>query len=630
MVATMNARLLFLLLLLIAAPSRGQWLVLPPFDQRQTTPPQNWSEGKAIKVGDAWPTDQKFRWLGAVLTLPERIEGKSCAGEPIGLRINCGDGGEVWVNGELQGRYDNDHPALALVSERAVPGQKVRVAIQVYGKVQGGDRFSEGNWTIIEPKRARETLKLKVHPEQLLGPVPNGIVGLSQGGGMSDYEAATAKKLREGGFKWFRMDNVLTGTLKKGADGKLVDDWSDFDKRLDFMAQIGAEPIICVSYMPQVLDAVPNGERQSAPRDYGVWEELCFRAARHAIQRGTRVPFWEVWNEVNAGWLKPGREDTGGEPFKSLYNQALGKAETDHEVVRRFEAYCKLYRATARGVRRADPDAKIGGPALASGPFENSEHGSCQHGRGFARGLILYCARENLPLDFVSWHEYFQEASMIAEEARAFRGYLADQPRLAKSVRSFMITEWNEAWWADRPHDHELGAAWCADGIVRAMLPEKIDRPCFFYVKQNDMNFRGDFSLLMQDNRPKASYNMAKIFNGLSGQWVSLTGTDGEVSGVAAWDQKRQRLAIVLVNFSSRYGVPRRVAIEIEKLPRELRNGVWSESIVDSTHGNIWHDQARAELTMCKAGSVRHGRFEFNEKLMPNSVTLIEVSVGDR
>ena len=178
------------------------------------------------------------------------------------------------------------------------------------------------------------------------------------------------------------------------------------------------------------------------------------------------------------------------------------------------------------------------------------------------RGLILFCAHENLPLDFVSWHEYFQEASMIAEEARAFRGYLADQPRLVKSVRSFMITEWNEAWWPDRPHDHELGAAWCADGIVRAMLPEKIDRPCFFYVKQNDMNFRGDFSLLMQDNLPKASYNMAKIFNGLSGQWASLTGTDGEVSGVAAWDQKRERLAIVLVNFSNRYGVPRRVALE--------------------------------------------------------------------
>ena len=46
--------------------------------------------------------------------------------------------------------------------------------------------------------------------------MPDGLIGLSQGGGMSDYEDATAAKIKEGGFKWFRMDNVLTGALKKG------------------------------------------------------------------------------------------------------------------------------------------------------------------------------------------------------------------------------------------------------------------------------------------------------------------------------------------------------------------------------------------------------------------------------
>ena len=76
--------------------------------------------------------------------------------------------------------------------------------------------------------------------------------------------------------------------------------------------------------MPQVLDAIPNGERQSAPRDYNEWEELCFRAAQHSLERGRRIPFWEVWNEVNAGWLKPGPNDTGGEPYKTLYTEALG------------------------------------------------------------------------------------------------------------------------------------------------------------------------------------------------------------------------------------------------------------------------------------------------------------------
>src|SRR5206468_1837191 len=101
---------------------------------------------------------------------------------------------------------------------------------------------------------------LTVDPARGIGKVPNGIVGLSQGGGMSDYDDATAKKLAEGGFKWFRMDNIFTGVLKKPKEGALTNDWRDFDKRVDFMYQIGADPIMAVSYMPQVLDAVPDNE----------------------------------------------------------------------------------------------------------------------------------------------------------------------------------------------------------------------------------------------------------------------------------------------------------------------------------------------------------------------------------
>jgi len=247
---------------------------------------------------------------------------------------------------------------------------------------------------------------------------------------MADYEDATAAKLKEGGFKWFRTDNVLTNSLKKDEQGKFVYDWGDFDKRVDFIYKTGADPILAASYMPQVIDAVPNNDRQSAPRDYAIWEKLCYEAARHSLERGKRVPYWEVWNESNTGWIKPGPQDLGAEEFRQLYREALGKDESDPDIVRRFEAYGKLYRATARGVLRADPQAKIGGPALASGPFENSERGHCQHGKGFARGLMLWCMRENLPLDFVSWHEYFQSADVIAAEADAFRGYLRAFPRL--------------------------------------------------------------------------------------------------------------------------------------------------------------------------------------------------------
>ena len=608
-------------------PLFAGWRLVSTHDQRQLQPPKNLAGGRPIKPGDPWPTDPKFRWLIGELEIPEVIGKEPARGKTVGLQINCGDGGEVFVENELRARFDNDHPALVIVADAAEPGAQVRVAVQVYGKVQGGDKFDQANWVIVDSKRAAGIVDVMIDPSRTLGPTPNGIVGLSQGGGMADYEDATAEKLKEGGFKWFRMDNVFTQVLKKGKAGELIYDWSDFDKRVDFIHKIGAEPILAVSYMPQILDAVPNNERQSAPRDYSAWEELCFQAAQHSLARDKRIPFWEVWNEVNTGWLKPGPDDAGAEEFRKLYAQALGHEQTNVAVVRRFEAYCKLYQASARGIRRADSQAKIGGPALASAPMERSkECGHCSHGKGFARGLMLWCEREKLPLDFVSWHEYFQTPQTVMKEAETFRNYLEDFPALKQSVGSFMITEWNEAWWPDRPQDHELGAAWCANTITRAFLPARIDRPCFFYVKQGDMDFRGDYSLLMKGNVPKASYNVARIFNGLSGSWATVSGGDSDISSVASWDAERARLAIVLVNFRDRYSLRRKVRVRIAELPPVLDSGVWQEWTVDATHSNVWNDRSQADLTRTRTGIVSGRTFLFEETLAPNSVTLVELT----
>lgn len=612
---------------LLATSLRADWQVNRPQDQRQTKPPSVLSEPRLIKPGDAWPNDDKFRWLRADLEIPSEINSKPVAGQCVGLRFNCGDGGEVWHDGRLQVRYDNDHPALVLLTTNAAPGAKIRVDVQVYGKVQGGDRFGEANLVVVDRKRACDPLPVIVRADADVGSVPDGLIGLSQGGGLPDYDEATAAKLRAGGFKWFRMDNIFTQVLRKGTNGQPEYHWGDFDRRIDFIARMGADAIMAVSYMPQLLDAVPNNERQSAPKDYEAWEDLCFRAAQRCIERGKRVAFWEVWNEINTGWLKPGPNDTGSEPFKKLYSEALGREATDHEVVRRFEAYCKLYRATARGVRRADAAAKVGGPALASGPFENKERGHCFHGRGFARGLMLWCRQEKLPLDFVSWHEYFQPADVFAKEAEEFRAALAGFPELERTARSLIITEWNQAWWADRPQDHEVGAAWAADCVMRAFIPHRIDRPCFFYVKQGDMNFRGDYALLLKDNTPKAAYNVCKIFNQLSGRWLKVEGGDGDISGVAAWDAGKSRLAVVLVNFAGRYNLARPVALSVANLPAALNQSAWREWRVDATHSNAWNDSRQAELAQIDSGRVAASSFEVARVLPPNSVTLIELAV---
>src|SRR5690606_23678184 len=310
----MKFRFSFAIALLVASASvarADEWLVLPPHDGRQSAPPKTTDGGQPIAPGGDWPQDEKFRWIVGTLSVPERVDGFATRGRPLGFRINCGDGGEVWVDGALETRFDNDHPALVVVSEAAEPGAKARLDIQVYGKVQGGDRFSEAAWVILDEARATRPARLRVHPDIIEGDVPDGVAGLSQGGGLSDYEDATAAKLREGGFRWFRMDNVFTPVVRE-KDGVITYDWADFDRRVDFVQQkLGADLILAVSYMPIPFDAVANNDRQSAPRDYALWEDLCYRAAKRCLDRGLRIPFWEVWNEVNTGWLKPGANDTG-------------------------------------------------------------------------------------------------------------------------------------------------------------------------------------------------------------------------------------------------------------------------------------------------------------------------------
>ena len=107
------------ILIAATASAPAQWRVLSPNDQRQSQPPKNISEGTPIKLGDPCPNDQKFRWLVAELEIPATIGNEPTAGKVVGLQINCGDGGEVYVNDVLQARYDNDHPALVILSEQA-------------------------------------------------------------------------------------------------------------------------------------------------------------------------------------------------------------------------------------------------------------------------------------------------------------------------------------------------------------------------------------------------------------------------------------------------------------------------------------------------------------------------------
>jgi xylan 1,4-beta-xylosidase len=167
---------------------------------------------------------------------------------------------------------------------------------------------------------------------------------------------------------YFRAHNLLTtgdGTpaLKWGstnvytedASGKPVYDWTIVDHIFDTYIARGVRPFAEIGFMPEALSTQPEPYQHEwrpglsnpittgwayPPKDYDKWRELVYQWVKHCIDRYGEAEvgewYWEVWNEANGVYWK-------GTP----------------------EEFYKLYDYAVDGVRRALPNARIGGPHTA-------------------------------------------------------------------------------------------------------------------------------------------------------------------------------------------------------------------------------------------------------------------------
>lgn len=171
------------------------------------------------------------------------------------------------------------------------------------------------------------------------------------------------------------------------------------------MRLTGARPTLALAMKPPVLyPAVDHFNVH--PNNYEEWERLCEALARHCRERGFNVAAWEICNEPDIG-------EMGGTPhyFRSAAD------------------YNQFYSRTVAGLLRGDPEARVGGPAVASPDSFLIE------------GLIGYCATNNVPLYFLSWHLYSNSPEAHAGNIAKQRARLAKFPQL-NDVKLF-ISEWN-------------------------------------------------------------------------------------------------------------------------------------------------------------------------------------------
>jgi xylan 1,4-beta-xylosidase len=196
------------------------------------------------------------------------------------------------------------------------------------------------------------------------------------------------------GTPWLKWSS--TGAYKEDDRGRPAYDWTIVDGIFDTLRQRRLKPFVEIGFMPEALSSKPRpyaipkvmhgrpkqpltGGWTHPPKDYARWEGLIEAWARHCGERYGRAEaeswFWELWNEPNIAYWK-------GTP----------------------EEYNRLYDHTAAALKRALPNARLGGPHVTSAADRGAERFLRQFLEHCLRGKNAVTGKTGTPLDFVAFH----------------------------------------------------------------------------------------------------------------------------------------------------------------------------------------------------------------------------------
>jgi major membrane immunogen (membrane-anchored lipoprotein) len=364
----------------------------------------------------------------------------------------------------------------------------------------------------------------KPPPPPPSGPVSVGVDATQPGAalnenlvGVNHVVSGSQSMLQAIGTTWARTDvsfEVNAGT-PQAAYNCTTGVWnpSYLDSNVALDQKAGAQVELIVDYFPPCLADRTNATERSQ------WIQLVYQMAEHEITaEGVRV--FEVWNEPSFSMPLDGV--TG---YLSLYQDTANALESA---------------AAAAGVT-----IEVGGPAVDElGQIDNS----------WITALASFVAANNLPLDFVSWHQYPNDpgegpgpslpsglcpfgsppaglpcwynpnfdVSLYQRGAEAIRSALAQFPTLHPLV-------WMDEWAADSGTDARdsgpFGAAFVAAALQSAQAGG-IDRMSYYDVADNPSNPTYDsFGLLYGNLTPKPSYQAFAVWHQMAGSLLPVSVT---------------------------------------------------------------------------------------------------------
>ena len=194
----------------------------------------------------------------------------------------------------------------------------------------------------------------------------------------------------EAALKW-----GSTNVYSEDKKGRPVYDWTIFDRIIDTYVSKGMRPLMELGFMPEALSVNPEPYRHHwgvannyndiytgwtfPPKSYEKWSELVYQVVKHCIGRygEEEVAQWyfELWNEPNIGYWSG-----------------------------TFEEYCKLYDYTADAVKRALPQAKVGGPGTTDPSARGARNYLVNFLKHVTEGKNYLTGETGTPIDFITFH----------------------------------------------------------------------------------------------------------------------------------------------------------------------------------------------------------------------------------
>ncbi len=262
--------------------------------------------------------------------------------------------------------------------------------------------------------------------------------GRANEGLRADWQRQLMYVKKECDFKYIRMHGLLTDDMavySEDKNGNPKYNYQYIDELYDFLHRIGMKPFVELGFMPSAL---ASGQKTvfwwrgnvTPPKDYDKWAGLIRNLTQHFTERYGKeeVSTWyfEVWNEPN---------------LKAFFTGTQAE-------------YFKMYEYASKAIKGVSADYRVGGPATA--------------GAAWVPETIEFCAKNNLPIDFITTHAYgvkggfldeYGESGTILEKRSnsILSDVLRTKKEIANSARPNIpqhYTEWSASYTPSDPiHD---------------------------------------------------------------------------------------------------------------------------------------------------------------------------------